>query len=106
MFTFDLLWVQSAGACMCSQEYFTIREDRPVVREVTDYVLEHHLFEREYVRQVRYKGEHEVVNTSAAVEGEWDLSSMLPSAFLINIVRRHQSLDMFCFVERFVADCH
>ena len=39
-----------------------------MVREVTDFILEHHLFEREYVRQVRYRGEHEVVNTSAAVE--------------------------------------
>ncbi len=63
--------MQSGAACqMCSAEYFTIREDRPVVREVTDYILEHHLFEREYVRQVRYRGEHEVVNTNAAVEGE------------------------------------
>ena len=60
--------VQVAGACVCSQETFTVREDRPVVREVTDYILEHHLFEREYVRQVRYRGEQEVVNTSAAVE--------------------------------------
>ncbi|KAK9832463.1 hypothetical protein WJX74_010973 [Apatococcus lobatus] len=60
--------VKTGGACVCSTEYFTVREDRPVVREVTDYVLEHHLYEREYVRQVRYRGEHEVVNTSAAVE--------------------------------------
>lgn len=59
---------QTGAACVCSTEYFTVREDRPVVREVTDFVLEHHLFEREYVRQVRYRGEHEVVNTSAAVE--------------------------------------
>lgn len=65
-----VLLLQTGAACVCSTEYFTVREDRPVVREVTDYVLEHHLFEREYVRQVRYRGEHEVVNTSAAVERE------------------------------------
>lgn len=71
--------VQTGAACVCSTEYFTVREDRPVVREVTDFVLEHHLFEREYVRQVRYRGEHEVVNTSAAVECEPLLPFSLPA---------------------------
>ena len=41
------------GAALCKQEVFRQVEDRPVLKQRTRFVREHHIFEKTYVREVR-----------------------------------------------------
>jgi hypothetical protein len=49
-------WTGPGQPYVCKREFFTVVEDRPVLKARVEYYLEHHLYEQEYVREVRYTG--------------------------------------------------
>ena len=49
----QLLW-NVQGAELCKQEVFRQVEDRPVLKQRTRFMREHHIFEKTYVREVRH----------------------------------------------------
>lgn len=42
------------GPELCKQEVFRQVEDRPVLKQRTRFMREHHIFEKTYVREVRH----------------------------------------------------
>ena len=52
MMTMSLTWLGDAQAELCKQEVFRQVEDRPVLKQRTRFMREHHIFEKTYVREV------------------------------------------------------
>eukprot|EP00891_Asterochloris_glomerata_P005557 jgi/Astpho2/5557/Aster-x0687 len=48
---------------VCNREFFTMTEDRPLVKEVKDYVREHHFFEKAFVKETRFTGKEQQAGT-------------------------------------------
>ena len=49
----DQLRAGVQGAELCKQEVFRQVEDRPILKQRTRFMREHHIFEKTYVREVR-----------------------------------------------------
>jgi hypothetical protein len=59
----DINATAGGGGVVCNQEFFTKIEDRPVTKEITTVITEHHPIEKQFVIETRPTGkEHELTD--------------------------------------------
>ncbi|KAA6429130.1 MAG: hypothetical protein FRX49_01239 [Trebouxia sp. A1-2] len=56
------------GDIVCNREFFTMTEDRPIVKEIKDYVRENRVFEKQFVKETRFTGNETMKGISDTVE--------------------------------------
>ncbi|KAL3142378.1 hypothetical protein ABBQ38_002714 [Trebouxia sp. C0009 RCD-2024] len=59
------------GDIVCNREFFTMTEDRPIVKEIKDYVRENRVFEKQFVKETRFTG----IETQKGISDSVELSN-------------------------------
>ena len=58
-----LMRILQAVGVTCGRQYYTVTEDRPVIKEQIQYIREHHPYEKEFVVETKPTGrERELPN--------------------------------------------